>query len=95
MVQIGNVPQIIEVKEKMEKMKAEGLISEWELPCENLLTRIDAAIFFLSPTDNSDVEKIWQQLEAVPGFQARENEEKSLSQLRWQIEFNKNDGSSD
>ncbi len=51
MAQIGNVPEINLVKEHLDKLKSAGFINEWELPYENLLTRLTAAIFFLTPAD--------------------------------------------
>ena len=88
MVQIGNVPQIIEMKHKLEILKEKNLIAHWELPYENLLTRLDAAIFFLSPKEAVDLSKIWEALNDTPGFEYKENCEKLLSQLPWQVTFN-------
>ena len=59
MVQIGNVPEIKAVKKHLEELKEKGLVSEWELPYENILTRLTAAIFFLTPKDDSKLEEIW------------------------------------
>lgn len=91
MAQIGNVPEIIEVKRHLEKMRQEGLVAEWELPYENLLTRRSAAIFFLTPKSKEKLPEIWQQLEKYDDFKQRENTEKFLSQLEYRVEFNKNE----
>ncbi|MCP5046799.1 MAG: hypothetical protein GY940_06485 [bacterium] len=88
-----HVPEIIEVKDHLEKLKEEGLLKEWELPYENILTRLTAAIFFLTPADDSKMDEVWKRVEEadkVGGRLAyRLNEEKKLSQMVWRIEFNK------
>ena len=64
------------------------LIADWELPYENLLTRLDAAIFFCNLTENVDEKKLWQQLEkAFSGFEYRLNEEKKLSEMNYRLTF--------
>lgn len=91
MVQIGNVPEIIEVKDKLSELKEKGVIKQWELPYENLLTRRDAAIFFLTPAGENNLEEVWGELGKIPKFTYRENTERKLSQLQWRVEFNKED----
>jgi hypothetical protein len=90
MTQIGNVVSINEVKEQLGALQDAGLIQKWELPYENLLTRISAAVFFIAPAADARVEKIWEALEAFPDFAYRPNAEKLLSDLPWRIEFNDN-----
>jgi hypothetical protein len=89
MTQIGNVPEINAVKKHLEKLKEKGLVKEWELPYEKILTRLTAAIFFLNPTEQSKLDEIWNELEIHSMLQYRMNEEKKLSQLGWRVEFNK------
>ncbi|NVO09183.1 MAG: hypothetical protein HXX16_04395 [Bacteroidales bacterium] len=89
MAQIGNVPEIKAVKKHLDELKEKRLILAWELPYENLLTRLTAAIFFLTPTDDSKLEEIWKELEIHEMLTYRLNEEKKLSQLVWRVEFNK------
>jgi hypothetical protein len=84
-----NVPEIQEVKKHLDELKEKGLVQEWELPYENILTRLTAAIFFLTPTDDSKLDEIWKELDKHPLLIYRENEEKKLSQLVWRVEFNK------
>jgi hypothetical protein len=84
-----HVPEIISVKEHLDEMKENDLVKEWELPYENILTRLTAAIFFLTPTDDSKLEEIWKELDKHPRLTYRLNEEKKLSQLVWRVEFNK------
>ncbi|BCJ96189.1 hypothetical protein acsn021_37580 [Anaerocolumna cellulosilytica] len=88
MAQIGNVEEIIVVKEHLERMKQDGLITEWELPYENLLTRRSAAIFFLSPVSEEVLTEIWSQLGRYDNFRQRDNTEKKLSELAYRVEFN-------
>ncbi len=84
-----NVPEIQEVKKHLDELKEKGLVKEWELPYENILTRLTAAIFFLAPVDESKLEEIWKELDKHPRLIYRLNEEKKLSQLEWRVEFNK------
>ncbi len=83
------VPDIYEVKRHLDELKDQGLIKEWELPYENILTRLTAAIFFFTPTDDSHLDSIWKELEKHPMLQYRLNEERKLSPLEWRVEFNK------
>jgi hypothetical protein len=89
MAQIGNVPEIKAVKNHLEEMKNAGLIDEWEIPYEDVLTRLTAAIFFLTPKDDSKLEEIWRALEVHKMLQYKANETRMLSQLAWRVEFNK------
>jgi len=89
MNQIGNIPAIVEVKEELGELQKLGLVANWELPYENLLTRLTAAIFFITPVSNEKLEKIWEKLSSYPMLTYRENKEKKLSSLEWRVEFNK------
>jgi hypothetical protein len=89
MSRIGNVPEINAVKTHLEELKSRGLIREWEIPYEHILTRLTAAIFFLTPAEGSGTEEIWQELERHPRLQYQLNEEKKLSAMTWRVEFNK------
>ncbi|MCK5059091.1 MAG: hypothetical protein KAT34_20755 [Candidatus Aminicenantes bacterium] len=84
-----NVPEIQEVKKHLDELKEKGVIREWELPYENILTRLTAAIFFLTPTDDSKLDEIWKELNKHPMLAYRLNEEQKLSRLVWRAEFNK------
>lgn len=87
MTQIGNVNEIIEIKNYLEQMKLDGLIASWELPYENILTRREAAIFFLSPSSDDKLQEIWTRLNIFTGLRYMENENKKLSQLDFTVEF--------
>lgn len=87
MVQIGNVPEINDVKRCLAELQERGFVREWELPYEELLTRLSAALFFLSPSANSSLEPIWTALQRYPGFTRRKNVERTMSGLEWRIEF--------
>lgn len=89
MVQVGNVPEIKAVKKHLDELKARGTVKEWELPYENILTRLTAAIFFLTPDADSKLDEIWKELSTHPRLTYRRNDEKKLSQLDWRVEFNK------
>ncbi len=91
MVQIGNVKEIIEVKLLLDSMKKEGLIKDWEIPYENLLTRRSAAIFFLTPADEDYCGLIWEKLGAFDNFSYKEDIEGKLSHLKYRITFSKDD----
>ncbi|MGD2086017.1 MAG: hypothetical protein PVH61_07525 [Candidatus Aminicenantes bacterium] len=83
------VQDIYDVKLHLDELKDKGLINEWELPYENILTRLTAAIFFLTPSDESKLDDIWKELEKHKMLHYRLNEEKKLSPLEWRVEFNK------
>lgn len=88
MIQLGNVREINTVKQHLDQLKSEGLITQWELPYEQILTRLTAAIFFVSLADQDD-ESVWKEMEKYPMFSYRKNEEKQLSLLDWSMTFNK------
>jgi|LakMenEpi03Aug12_release.lakeMendotaPanAssembly.Ray.scaffolds.fasta_scaffold11365_6 hypothetical protein len=85
------VPEIIEIKEALASMKNDGLIAEWELPYETLLTRRSAAIFFVTPSPSlsKSVEEIFERLSKYENFSYRANHEKKLSKLSLRITFSK------
>jgi hypothetical protein len=85
---IGHVPGIIEVKRQLAHLQERGLIKSWTLPHETLLTRLDAATFFLAPAEEHGLEEIWSTLGRTPGLQYQQNTDKKLSDLPWQIQFN-------
>ena len=88
MTQFGYVADIVAVKADLQLLTADGLIKEWELPYEEILTRLSAAIFFLTPSDDAELENIWKWLGKHKMLRYRENTEKKLSQLAWRVEFN-------
>lgn len=87
MIQIGNVPEINEVKKRLEILKQKGLITNWELPYENLLTRRSAAIFFLSPSSDEYLESIWNELGIVGNLQRKSNDNLLLSDCAYRFEY--------
>lgn len=88
MTQIGNVIEVNAVKEHLCKMKESGLIAHWELPFDRLLTRLTAAIFYISPEDGTDEEEIWKALAIHERLHYQLNEDHKLSTLKWRVEFN-------
>ena len=84
------VKKINDVKEQLEQLKSKGIIEDWALPYENLLTRLSAAIFFVTPVreDQDVLSAIWDPLQEFEDFSFRINEEKKLSKLRYRVTFN-------
>jgi hypothetical protein len=81
------VPEIIEMKKKLEHLKAEGLVTDWELPYENLLTRLSAGIFFLTPAADVPVDRVWEVFHEDKYFSFRTNAEQKLSKLKYRVTF--------
>ena len=88
MVRIGSVPGIVAVKERLAALQERGLVKAWALPYENILTRADAAIFYLAPAEEHALEAIWQTLADIPNFRYQENQDKKVSDLPWRVQFN-------
>ena len=88
MAQIGNVNTIKAVKQHLDELKEKGLVAEWYLPYENLLTRLTAAVFFLTPANEVDPGSIWNELQAHKGLTYEPNTLTSLSPLKWKVQFN-------
>jgi hypothetical protein len=82
------IPEIIEIKEHLDRLKRDDFIAEWELPYENLLTRRSAAIFFLSPGPYPGYD-FWLEFEKYDNFSMRLNTEKKLSNLIFRFTFSK------
>jgi hypothetical protein len=81
------VPEINAVKNHLSELTDQGVIAAWELPYENILTRLSAALFFLTPTDEASLSRVAAELEAYSNFSYRLNEEKQLSQLKYRVTF--------
>lgn len=84
-----NVPDIKKVKQKLEDLKNEQLLQNWELPYENILSRLTAAIFFITPADNVSMEQIATAFLEYENFSWRHNTEQKLSQLVYRVTFSK------
>jgi hypothetical protein len=91
MSQIGNVAEINEVKNLLIEMQEEGSIRSWELPYENLLTKLSAAIFFITPTKPEQLLEVWKRLEKYGDVSYERNESKKLSELDFQFRISLND----
>ena len=81
------VPEIDEMKKKLDRLKEEGLIAEWELPYENLLTRLSAGIFFLTPMGDVQPGRVWEAFSGDKDFSFRDNREQRLSKLTYRVTF--------
>ncbi|MBN9381673.1 MAG: hypothetical protein J0H74_12960 [Chitinophagaceae bacterium] len=82
-----HVPEIIDMKKKLDHIKAEGLITDWELPYENLLTRLSAGIFFLTPAADIPSDRVWEAFRDDKDFSFRTNAEQKLSKLKYRVTF--------
>jgi hypothetical protein len=89
MIVIGNVPEINEVKERLDFFVLTGLIDKWELLHEPLLTRRTAAVFFLSFSDEAKADVVWTELSSFPMLSYSRNDDRELSALDWRVEFSK------
>ncbi|MEM9242686.1 MAG: hypothetical protein AAGA27_01345 [Pseudomonadota bacterium] len=80
------VESINKVKDKLESLKKAGTITAWELPYENILTRLDAAYFFVSASKDklSDISAAFKDYN---DFNLCDNEKKTLSEMAYQITF--------
>jgi hypothetical protein len=84
-----HIPEIIQVKDRLDELKSSGIIAEWELPYENILTRRSAAIFFLTPAGEDKMKGVESELDKFENFSYRLNTEKNLSQLQYRVTFSK------
>ena len=78
------VEDIETIKKKLSKLKDKHVIENWNLPYENLLTRLDAAIFFANISDEKNIEKVTANFD---NCKIERNEEKALSDLAYRINF--------
>ena len=85
-----NIPMINDAKVIFNGLVEKGLIKEWELPYENLLTRLNAAIFFVTPitNDKEGLIELWNELGKLDNFSYRLNSDKKLSKLMYRVTFN-------
>ena len=86
MAVIGKVSGIIAIKNMLENMKSSGQILEWELPYEQLLTRLTAAIFFVTPSTTTNIDEIVNQLSSYQASYTK-NMDKKLSFLQYKIQL--------
>ena len=87
MAQIGHVLEILDVKQYLEQLKSKGFIKDWELPYENLLTRLSAAIFFITPVSEEKIVEINEQMARFDNYVLDTNTDQLLSDLPYRIQF--------
>jgi hypothetical protein len=87
MTQLGNVDEINAVKLRLTALQKKGMIREWELPYEHILTRLTAAVFFITASETGRLQDVWDELGAHNTLHFRRNEEKTISQLDWRVEL--------
>ena len=85
MARIGYVPEIQQVKQQLETLEKKGIIQSWELPYENLLTRLSAALFFVTPT--GDMQHVLEAIKTQPTVCCEKNDKRSLSDLEYCLFF--------
>lgn len=84
MIQIGHVEEIVAVKSLLLQCQEEGLIGRWELPYEQLLTRLSAAIFFFELYEESYQNEVENKFRDYPGLTIEPNHQ-SMSSLQYRM----------
>ncbi|MFB7304411.1 hypothetical protein [Heyndrickxia sporothermodurans] len=93
MTQIGNVEEIKKLKLSMETLRHNGLIIKWELPYENLLTRLSASIFFFTPAEDANLNELQKHiLKEFPNATIIPHQPANISQMPFKIVFDQNMG---
>jgi hypothetical protein len=87
MAKIGHVPEIIEVKRQLEQLAADGAVSRWELPYENILTRLDAALFYVEFSAGREPDEVWRKLSGHGDLCFGANTDHTLSTLPYWFGF--------
>ncbi len=87
MAALGQIREIGVIKETLNRLKNVNLISSWSLPCEAILSRLDAATFFVDLENIEDVDKVNAKLNCVCRCEIKKNEDKQLSGFLWQVKF--------
>ncbi|MNW42816.1 hypothetical protein D3C74_200000 [compost metagenome] len=92
MAAIGNVQEIKEIRNYLDKLKQNGIIMSWELPYENLLTRLSAAIFFFTLTENANLSDIKDCFKEFNNVNIVPHEPGNISQMPYKIIFDQVNG---
>lgn len=82
---VGEVDELICIKKRIAKLQEQGVVSEWELPYENLLTRKNAAIIYLNTESEENLKCIVLQLEDFGNWRFELNQNKTLSSMKYKI----------
>jgi hypothetical protein len=85
-MRIGNIPDIQNFKQLLNHCKEKGLITDWELPYEQLLTRLSAAIFFFNVGSDAVPDELYTLFAKYPGLVIHRNEG-TMSLMSHQISF--------
>ena len=86
MMQIFNIPDIQNFKLLLNTCKEKGLIERWELPYEQLLTRLQAAIFFFEINQEVVPDELYLLLSDYPNLVIRRNEG-TMSSMGYRLSF--------
>ncbi|GIP23201.1 hypothetical protein [Paenibacillus sp. J22TS3] len=85
-MRIGNIPDIQNFKMLLDQSREKGLITAWELPYEQLLTRLQAAIFFFNSASQDVPSELYSLFAEYPGLTIQRNEG-TMSSMDYQISF--------
>ncbi len=83
------ISELNEIKKTIENMRSNGLIADWSLPYESLVTKLATAVFFITPAHPDFESQIWYELNKYSHFSFRLNYEKELSPCEYRVTFNK------
>ena len=84
MPRLGHISEIIAVKNKLDRLQQEGFVRDWELPYENLITRVNAAVFLI---DADNVVTVRERLAEFRNCHISNNENSLLSPMNYRLEF--------
>lgn len=87
MIQIGNISEIKEVKAIFHQLMCDKLILQWEIPLENILTRLIGAHFFFEPRDDQSIEQILGYFADYDNVDYEENKSKNMSEMKYILVF--------
>jgi len=87
MVKIGQVPEIIEVKRELDQLVADGEVARWELPYENILTRLNAALFYVEFVASQPSDEAWRRISCHGDLCFGLNADRVLSDLPYWFGF--------
>lgn len=89
MSRIGYAKDVMGLKDHLEQLKNRMILTGWEMPHENIISRLTAAVVFIS-ADKSKIKEVIEELTSKffnYKIHYRPNDEKKMSRLGWTIEF--------
>lgn len=85
MNKVGEVDELICIKKRLAKLQEQGVVLEWELPYENLLTRKNAAIIYLNTECEENLERIILQIRDFGNWRFELNQNETMSSMKYKI----------